>query len=131
LLILCSILVLWGCGNKIWPEPSGEDRIVIGRAASTRTGDCIQGAIVVDRGFDEIGSIVLFMDEQDAPCPTCIFRGETRVEYLMDDDVLTIVDDTINLDYCGLSPQGYYRWRFGLVPDEGNREPTMSRIFTQ
>ncbi len=109
-LCLLSLLCL-ACGRKDNPSPSiVEDTFNWNNPVAIAQGECISFSAHVGGNADNLGHVLLEVQNLDDSCRGCPFVANMH-EKVYASEVLDRKSSTVHINYCPTTTSDEYRWR--------------------
>ncbi|MFO7716972.1 MAG: lipoprotein [Desulfohalobium sp.] len=114
LLIILAVLMLSGCGRKVWPQPQADqDTFAWEQVNGTSEEGCLRITGQLSGQSANLASVTIELEPNpiSEACQSCPFQPSVSRTVDMGSPQLTQTQDTVTLRVCDLEPGQTYRWR--------------------
>ena len=114
LLILLAVLILSGCGRKVWPQPqAGQETFAWEQVNGTSEKGCLRITGQLSGQSAHLASVTIELEPNpiSEACLSCPFQPSASRTVDMGSPQVTRTQDTVTLRICELESGRTYRWR--------------------
>ncbi len=111
-LLTAALVILTGCGLKVWPEPRAEeDRFSWKEITFSSHDTCLDIRAVLDGAWGNLARLDLELTPGDEDCPSCPFQASQTISFVMDASEVKREGAVLILHCCQLPASTGFRCR--------------------